>query len=262
MSHYILVHGAWEGSWTWDNTSPALEKLGHTVTAVDLPGSHGNRLAIAQVTMASYVRAVADVIEQLDHQVILVGHSMAGAVISQVAEFMPEKIERLIYVAAFLLKNGGSVLEAMKRDPDGQLLPELVFSDDQSYATASEETLRNIAFHDVEEKRILQILPLMTERQATEPFMARQVLSNEKFGSVPKTYIRTTTDKITSPALQDRLTTNWHVDTIHVLPSGHFPMLSMPEDLAAVMLSAALESQIRKGAETANERVTASIPYR
>ncbi|MDH3597196.1 MAG: alpha/beta fold hydrolase [Rhodospirillales bacterium] len=236
MSHYVLVHGAWEGSWTWENTSSELERQGHAVTAIDLPGSHGNKQAIPQVTMASYVKTVAEAIERLDHKVVLAGHSLAGAVISRVAELMPEKIERLIYVAAFLLKNGDSVLEAMQRDPGGEFLPELTFSEDQSYAMASERTLRDIAFHDVEDKDIRRSLPLMAEKQATEPFMAKVVVSDGRFGSVPKTYIRTTIDKITSPALQDEMIANWEVESVHVLPSGHFPTLSMPERLAELML--------------------------
>ena len=236
MSHYVLVHGAWEGSWTWEKTIPELERHGHEATAIDLPGSHGNMQAISRVTMASYVRTVTKLVKGLDHRVILVGHSLAGAVISQVAELMPEKIERLIYVAAFLLKDGDSVLWAMQSDPDGELLPALTFSDDQSYATASVQTLRDIAFHDVQEEHIRHILPLMAERQATEPFMAKIVVSAGKFGAVPKKYIRTTFDKITSPALQDEMIANWDVESVHVLRSGHFPTLSMPNDLAGAML--------------------------
>ena len=138
MSHYVLVHGAWEGSWTWNNILPTLEKQGQTATTVDLPGSFGNPQPISQVTMDRYVEMVVSTIRRLDGKVILVGHSMAGAIISQVAELIPEKIERLVYVAAFLLKNGGSVLGAMQEDPNGEFLPELIFSEDQSYASATE----------------------------------------------------------------------------------------------------------------------------
>jgi len=53
MTHYILVHGAWEGAWTWDETAPFLEKAGHIITAVDLPGSRGNPLDIAKITIKS-----------------------------------------------------------------------------------------------------------------------------------------------------------------------------------------------------------------
>ena len=42
MKHFILVHGAWEGSWSWEDTAPLLVKQGHPVTAVDLAGSYSN----------------------------------------------------------------------------------------------------------------------------------------------------------------------------------------------------------------------------
>lgn len=240
MSHYILIHGAWEESRAWNDVSPILKKNGHTVTAIDLPGHGGNKLDVSQVTMANYIKTVVDAINQLDHKVILVGHSMTGAVISQVAEHIPDKIERLIYVAAFLLKAGGSVLEAMQSDRDGKFFPEVIFSEDQTYARVPEQTLRNIGFHDVEEKVIQRVLPLMAEQQATEPFMAKVLVSDENFGSVPKTYIRTSIDKVTSPALQDTMIANWDVETVFDLESGHFPAFSVPEKLAELMLKASL----------------------
>jgi pimeloyl-ACP methyl ester carboxylesterase len=236
MSHYILVHGAWEGSWSWEKTTPELEKQGHTTTAIDLPGSIGNKQDIPEITMAGYIKTVSDQIKELDHSVILVGHSMAGAIISQVAELIPEKIERLIYVAAFLLQNGDSVLEAMQRDPDGEYLPNLEFSEDQSYAKVPEKIIRNVAFHDVDERDIVLAVPRMAEKQATQPFTSKVAVSAERFGTVPKTFIRTTIDKITSPALQDEMIKNWDVEKVHILSSGHFPALSMPLQLAGAML--------------------------
>ena len=236
MSHYILLHGAWEESRMWDDVSPILQQNGHTVTAIDLPGHGANKHPNSLVTTSSYIQAVVDVIKQLDHQIILVGHSMNGALISHVAEQIPEKIERLIYVTAFLLKDGGSVLEAMQSDADGEVLPEIVFSDDQAYATLPEAALRRIGFHDIEESAIKRFFPLMAEWQATEPFMAKVVLSDKKFGSVPKTYIRTGMDKMVSPALQDTMIGNWEVESVLDLESGHFPAFSVPEKLAELML--------------------------
>ncbi len=235
MTHYILVHGAWEGPWSWDYTTPALERTGHIVTAINLHGGDGKGHNVTNVTMESYVETVVNAINPLDHKVTLVGHSMAGAVISQVAEQIPEKIEKLIYVAGFLLKSGDSVMEAMKRDPDGEFLPELIFSEDQSSAKASEQTWRNKAFHDVREKRILEALPLVDVAQAAEPFLAEISVSEERFGSIPKVYIRTAIDKMVSPKLQDEMLQNWKVDQVHVLQSGHFPILSVPEALAELL---------------------------
>jgi pimeloyl-ACP methyl ester carboxylesterase len=236
MSYYILLHGAWEESRMWDDVSPILQQNGHTVTAIDLPGHGTNKQPNSLVTTASYKQAVVDLITPLEHQVILVGHSMNGALISQVAEQIPEKIERLIYVTAFLLKDGGSVLEAMQSDPDGGALPEVVFSENQAYATLPEPALRRIGFHDIKESAIQRFFPLMAEWQATEPFMAKVVLSEKNFGSVPKTYIRTGMDKMVSPTLQDTMIANWKVDSVLHLESGHFPAFSQPKKLAELML--------------------------
>jgi len=76
----------------------------------------------------------------------------------------------------------------------------------------------------------------MAEWQATEPFMAKVVLSKENFGSVPKTYIRTGMDKMVSPALQNTMIGNWEVESVLDLESGHFPAFSVPEKLAGLML--------------------------
>ena len=213
-----------------------MENNGHQVTVVDLPGSIGNERAIAAVTMEGYVNTVIDAILEQERPVVLVGHSMADAIISQVAEMIPEKIARLVYVTAFLLKNGDSVLEAMQRDTAGQFLPRLAFSDDQSSATSDEETWREVAFHDVAETSVLEALPLLRGPQATEPFMAKVAVSNERFGSVPKTYIRTDIDKMLTPTLQDEMLDNWDVDHVHTLNSGHFPALSLPEKLVEAIL--------------------------
>ena len=76
----------------------------------------------------------------------------------------------------------------------------------------------------------------MASQQATEPFMAKVAVSEKSFGSVPKTYIRTSIDKVTSPALQDTMIANWEVETVLDIESGHFPAFSAPEKLAELML--------------------------
>ena len=238
MSHYILVHGAWEESRAWDAVTPALEAKGHSVTAIDLPGHGANVQPLAMMTMHNYISTVIAAVEEVAEPVILVAHSMTGSVVSQVAEKIPAKIERLVYVAAFLLPDGGTVLEAMQSDT-GEFLPNIVFSEDQSYATLPEATLRSAGLHDVDEKVIERILSLVVEKQSTEPFMARVRLSDTHFGSVDKTYIRTSLDRVTTPGLQDRMIANWDVDVVQDLESGHFPAFSVPEKLAGLLLLAA-----------------------
>lgn len=239
MKHYILVHGAWEGGWAWEKVTPRLLEAGHTVEAVDLAGSQENEQPVESVTLESYVDTVIEAIDRARGPVILVGHSLAGPVISQIAERMPDRVERLIYVASFLLENGGSVMAAMESDEKGQFLPQLEFSEDESYAQAREETWREVAFHDVREDAILAALPRLAERQSTQPFLAPVNLTAARFGSVPKTFLRTSLDKMMTPELQDRMLSGWHVEKTHVLESGHFPTLSIPEELTEVLLQEA-----------------------
>lgn len=239
MSHFILVHGAWEESGMWDRVAPILRQAGHAVTAVDLPGHGTNKQPGAVATSQSYRQALANILGKQDYPVILVAHSMNGALISQVAEEIPEKIERLVYVTAFLLKNGGSVYAAMEGDGANGAFPEIRFSDDQAYATLPEPALRRIGLHDVDDDEIERILPLMAEWQASEPFLMQVEVSAERFGAVPKTYIRTSIDRMISPALQDAMIANWEVDSVFELESGHFPTSSKPEELAEVLLQAA-----------------------
>jgi pimeloyl-ACP methyl ester carboxylesterase len=239
MSHYVLVHGAWEESGMWDRVAPILRKAGHAVTAVDLPGHGANRKPDSVVTTQSYLQALVDIIGKQDHPIILAAHSMSGALISQVAEEIPEKIERLVYVTAFLLKNGGSVYAAMESDGANGAFPEIRYSDDQAFATLPEPALRRIGLHDVDDAEIRRILPMMAEWQASEPFLTQVEVSAERFGTVPKTYVRTSIDRMVSPALQEAMIANWEVDSVYELESGHFPTSSVPVELADALLRAA-----------------------
>jgi len=92
MSNYILVHGAWGGAWEFADLIKLLSTNGNKVTALDLPGHGENKQALANVTMAAYVKTVVAAVKAQDEKVILVGHSLAGAVIAQVAEEIPEKL--------------------------------------------------------------------------------------------------------------------------------------------------------------------------
>ena len=242
MSHYVLIHGAWEEAKSWNAVTPLLEAQGHSVNAIDLPGHGANLQPISEMNMNNYINTVVAEIQKEDAPVILVAHSMTGSVVSQVAERIPENIERLIYVASFLLKDGGTVMDAMQSD-DGLFLPNIVFSEDQSYAMVPEATLRSAGLHDVENGVIEEVLPYFVEKQSTEPFLSQVRMSEEKFGTVPKTYIRTTLDRVTTPALQDRMIGNWNVEVVHNLESGHFPNFSVPKELAELLLLSATEAE-------------------
>ena len=236
MKNYILVHGAWGGAWEFSELSKLLAEDGSKVTALDLPGHGENKQDIANVTMSAYVKTVVDAIKSQDKKVILVGHSLGGAVVSQVAEEIPNLIDRLIFVAAILPANGQSPLGLMQSDEHGQLLPNVIFSEDQTYATITEDTVRNVLLNDfADTSELEQIIPNFLFEQATEPFMAEARLSEGKFGSVRKFYVRAGVDKVLSPKLQDRMLESWNMEQVFSLESGHFPLNTMPRALAEVI---------------------------
>jgi pimeloyl-ACP methyl ester carboxylesterase len=102
MAAYVFIHGAWHGAWCWEKVTPLLEKAGHTVYAIDLPGHGSDQTPISQVSLKSYTDKVCSILDDAEESVYLVGHSMGGIVVSQSAEYRSEKVKALIYVSAFL----------------------------------------------------------------------------------------------------------------------------------------------------------------
>lgn len=104
----VLVHGAWHGAWTWDRVLPELSAAGVACVAVDLPG-HGEDTS-AFGDLHSDAARVGEVINQIDGEVVLVGHSYGGAVISQAG--IHPAVQHLVYLAAFALDVGESCVSA------------------------------------------------------------------------------------------------------------------------------------------------------
>ena len=118
MARFVLVHGAFCGGWCWEPVVELLEQRGHVVSAPDLPGSGADPTPVRDVTLAAYAVRVADVLAEREQPAILVAHSMAGMAITQAAANHPERIARLVYLAAFLPRDGQSLLD-LTRLPEG-----------------------------------------------------------------------------------------------------------------------------------------------
>jgi pimeloyl-ACP methyl ester carboxylesterase len=111
----VLVHGGSLGAWSWAAVIAQLQKLGHRATAVDLAGRGESPYDLAKVTLAVHIDTVARYLEQRDlRDVVLVGHSMAGIVMPSVAVRMPERIKRLIFVSALVMRDGESAMEVFR----------------------------------------------------------------------------------------------------------------------------------------------------
>jgi pimeloyl-ACP methyl ester carboxylesterase len=115
MSTYVLVHGAWHGSWCWKRVRAALQAQGHDVFTPTLTGV-GERahLLSPEVNLETHIDDVVNLIRWEDlSDVVLCGHSYGGAVISGAADRIAARIGALVYLDAFLLENGQSVHDSL-----------------------------------------------------------------------------------------------------------------------------------------------------
>jgi pimeloyl-ACP methyl ester carboxylesterase len=122
----VLIHGAWFGAWCWNSTKALLEKAGHNVIALDLPGHGDDETPVQNITLDTLVERVGQILVAQSEPFILVGHSMGGIVLSQTAEKYPDRIARLVYIAAYLLESGESLLQVGNTDADSQIGPYLL----------------------------------------------------------------------------------------------------------------------------------------
>lgn len=235
MSTFVLVHGAWSDASAWDRVAEHLTAGGHRVVAPDLPAHGTSSTPAAEATLDGYVATVRDAIASVGAPVVLVGHSMAGTVISQVAEADPSAVERLVYLAAFLLPDGQSLYGFTQSSPgmaDSLLGPALrpgdgvLGVDPEQFVDVFCGDAPGADAHSARESlRPDPLTPLGTPIHVTA----------ERWGSVPRTYIHTTLDRCVSPASQREMVEAAGVDAIRSIEAGHLAMLSRPAELADLL---------------------------
>ena len=115
MATFVLVPGAWHGSWCWKRVRTALQALGHEVFTPALTGV-GERahLLSRAINLDTHIADVVNLIrwEELSH-VVLCGHSYGGAVVAGAADRVGERIDHLVYLDAFVLENGQSLHDTL-----------------------------------------------------------------------------------------------------------------------------------------------------
>lgn len=113
MATFVLVHGTWHGGWCWAPVVQRLGEAGHTALAPTMPG-HGVDDDRAGITNEHCAAALVDLFEQRDlRDVVLVGHSWAGSVLSAVTPQLSDRLRRLVYVNAFVLEPGECQLDVL-----------------------------------------------------------------------------------------------------------------------------------------------------
>ncbi len=231
MSTFVLIPGAWHGAWCWYKIVPLLEKAGHRVIAVDLPGLGRDRTPLREVSLQSYVDRVCATIDQQPGRVILVGHSRGGIVISQTAEQRPARIEKLVYLAAFLLPAGQALLPGALEDTRSLLLQNLVVDEKQGYLTVKEAAYREAMYGDCSDADVTLATLLLTP-EPIAPCVTPLDLSERNFGRVPRVYIETLDDQALTLSAQRKMVAQTPCDEVISMNTAHSPFFSAPHELA------------------------------
>jgi len=114
MSTFVLVHGAWQSTGTWDRLVPLLEKHGHKVITPVLSGLGTDQGRLSpDITLHQHIEDVSLELSRFPDDVIVVGHSYAGMIISGVAETNPARVQGLVYLDAFIPEDGQCVLDLL-----------------------------------------------------------------------------------------------------------------------------------------------------
>ena len=237
MSTYVLVHGAWHGSWCWEKVASLLKQTGHQVETLDLPGHGQDKTPLGEITLAAYTKRVCETVDAQAEPVILVGHSMGGIVITQVAEERPEKIQRLVYLAAFLVQNGESLFQVAQTDSESLVLPNLMVNEEQGSVPFKEGApLKDMFYGDCADEDVARATSLLVP-QALAPMGTPVRITAEHFGRVPRVYIECLRDRAISPSIQKRMYTATPCQTILSMETSHSPFFSAPQELVQHLTS-------------------------
>ena len=232
--NFVLVHGAWHGGWCWRQVAATLRAAGHQVFTPTMTGL-GERahLLDAQVGMSTFIDDICAVIraEELS-DVVLVGHSFGGPVITGVADRMPQHLQQLIYLDALIVQNGESALSILppavqverSRTMDVEGLRIAIPAPDKFGVTEPQQ----VAWL----QRQLTPHPL---KAYTEPLLLQHPFGN----GLDKTYIAVTDPWYPPLAglrdwIQSKSDWQWRE-----LVAGHDAMLTSPDALASLLMALA-----------------------
>lgn len=243
----VLIHGAWQGSWAWDAWIPELAARGWHAHAVDLPGNGvpGTPQAAAHASMQSGIALLEQTLSSTTAPVVVVAHSGAGILASQLAEHFPERVACVVYVAGMMLPSGmayAQLVSASLPDVPGAagIAPYLEWSEDLSTSTVPPAAALQIFVHDCAPDHAREAAARLRPQQESGRALVAS-LTPERFGRVPRIYIEALKDRSILLPVQRRMQALVPGAIVHSINCGHVPHLARPGELADIVCSALRE---------------------
>lgn len=226
----LLVHGAWHGSWCWEPLAELLTQRGWQVESIDLPTVHSDDAE--NLTIMDDANAVADAIERMGEDVVVVGHSYGGAPVTQGA--MSSNVRHIVYIAAFVPAEGESLLELAGGTP-----PDWWQIDGSMVSVPADAALtRELFYGDVDETVANDCIAQLRH----QPLAAYSTpLTQAAWRTHPTTYLVSTLDGSFPAEAQNGLAARAGSHVVS-LDASHSPFLSMPAAVADAIEAAAAQT--------------------
>lgn len=251
--HFILIHGAGHGGWSWYKLHTLLTSAGHRVTAVDLAGCGVNPSQLSEISsFEEYVRPLMDAMASIpaEEKVIAVGHCWGGFALSLAMERFPNRFSAAVFIAALMPKHwsppAATLDEFLQRDHINSLL-DCQFQFDQeredpltSFTYGAQfmasTMYQNSPFEDV---TLAQLL-VRPSGLYLEDISNETMLSEENYGSINRVYIICKQDKLYSVDFQRWVIENNPPKEVkEIEDSDHMVMFSKPKELCKCLLEIA-----------------------
>jgi pimeloyl-ACP methyl ester carboxylesterase len=223
---FLLVHGSWHGPWCWDHVVPALKRRGYEAKTVSLPscGTEPGKLG----TFADDAATVSKAAAAIGGDVVVVGHSYGGAVITE-ATYGPN-LQRLVYLAAFMPDTGRTYVSYL---PPGPLPPYVGMNGDGTFSVPAGQA--RPAFYLDCTPEIARWAEGKLRVQSQQ--VLGQAITDAAWRRHPTTYVLTTQDQALPPDFQRMFAAQ--ADEVREFASSHSPFLSRPDDFAELLIDIA-----------------------
>lgn len=227
---FVLVHGAWHGGWCWKKIKNLLNNQGYEVHTPTLTGlGERSHLLSPDINLDTHIQDVVNMLEYEDLQnVVLVGHSYAGMVVTGVADRLPSRISHLLYLDAFMPDNGKALKDYTPPPPPG--LPQNTGPD--AWKVAPRE---NAKAWGVREESDIAWAQKRLGPQSGATFGQTLILTKTLSEKITKGFALLTND---SPwfleAAQRARSRSYHY--FEMLKGGHDAMISEPEEVAKILV--------------------------
>jgi pimeloyl-ACP methyl ester carboxylesterase len=242
MSTFLLVHGAWHSGRCWDRVVPLLASAGHRVLTPSLTG-YGDKahLLSPDVGLETHVDDIVGLItEENLTDVVLVGHSYAGLVISSAANRVPGRIAHLVYLDAMVPEDGESALDVQ---PMTRNLIDLAAQSDSGWRVPPlPEQPPPFGLFGVTDPADVAWLRTMLSDQPVRCLLEPARLDNPAVNAIARTHIHCVgaTPKGIIRRLVPAIQPNGSPAQVSELPTGHDCMITMPAELSELLLKVGL----------------------